>query len=335
MSKLFTTFFILAISSILTAQEISVAIYYEKNLQGLTLTVQKGLYLIYDDIRLVDTLYPGNNISIVKESEFLVYRDRAIAWATDKDIRLVGGGDASFFINYSGSDEPARCYDGWLRIKVRRNDILAINNVTVDSYVAAVVEGKGADIAKAGSYKSQVVIYRTFAMLNYGRHSSEGFDLCDCDHCQVYKNKARNRDIIKISKRTSKMGLVDNSINLLNPLSSLSSAECLKQPSEYVWDNPEKHQMANLDTVAVKDVYYSWNGIQEVLLKQCIDYYSIASVDTFNAAYDNSHASTDTVYSPEVNYNWDEVQILFKQQCLNYYSLFFEEKNMYLWQINE
>jgi hypothetical protein len=100
---------------VVLAQEISVALYYDRKPQGVTLTVQKGKYFVYDDRKIVDTLEVGENINIVKESEYLVYRNRAKAFATDKEIRIVNSGEASFFINYTGSVEAARCIRGGLK----------------------------------------------------------------------------------------------------------------------------------------------------------------------------------------------------------------------------
>jgi stage II sporulation protein D len=38
-----------------------------------------------------------------------------------------------------------------------------------------------------GIYRVQAIIARTYAVSHLGRHKSEGFDLCDATHCQVYQ----------------------------------------------------------------------------------------------------------------------------------------------------
>jgi stage II sporulation protein D len=247
-------------STLLTAQEISVAIFYEKKPQGVTLTVQKGSYLVYNDYSLVDTLNAGNNISIVKESEYLVYRNRAKAWATNKDIRIVSVGESAFFINYSGSVESARCYDGWLKVKLNDYNILAINYVPIDSYVSAVVEGQGGGMASEEYFKAQAIMLRTLAVLNYGKHSSEGFDLCDGTHCKMYKNKATNRVIVNASKKTTNLILVDKYKNIVNPMSHLNSGG-ITAPSEYVWNTDETYLVAVKDDFASQGAGYSWKTL--------------------------------------------------------------------------
>lgn len=242
----------------MSSQDISVAIFYEKKPQGVTITIQKGTYFVYNDYDIVDTLQIGNNISIVKEAEYLVYRNKAKAWGTKKDIRIVNNGDnAAFFINYSGSVEPARCYEGWIKVKLHEYSVLAVNYINLDAYVAAIVERLGTGMASEEFFKAQAVMYRTFCTLNYAKHENEGFDLCDGTHCQIYSNKSTNRIIINASKKTSNLVMVDKYQNLLNPISHLNSGG-YTAPSEYVYGAAETHLKSVKDEFAENGNNYSW-----------------------------------------------------------------------------
>ena len=50
--------------------------------------------------------------------------------------------------------------------------------------------------------QAQATAARTFALKNIGRHSADGFDLCDTTHCQLYDEKAINANTDKALKET-------------------------------------------------------------------------------------------------------------------------------------
>ncbi|MDD2634242.1 MAG: SpoIID/LytB domain-containing protein [Bacteroidales bacterium] len=258
MNKFLMTIVFWGMTLAMISQEISVAIFYDKKPQGVTITIQKGVYLVYNDYEIVDTLQIGNNINIIKEGDYLVYRNKAKAWATNKNVKIVNSGDnAAFFINYSGSIEPARCYEGWLKVKLHDYSILAINYVNIEAYVAAIVERLGTGMASEEFFKAQTVMYRTFCVLNYEKHKNEGFDLCDGIHCQVYNNKATNRIIINASKKTSNLVMVNKYQKLVNPVSHLNSGG-YTAASEYVYGVPESHLKSIKDEFADNGSNYNW-----------------------------------------------------------------------------
>jgi stage II sporulation protein D len=273
MNKFMTSVIFSFLGLVVLAQEISVALYYDRKPQGVTLTVQKGKYFVYDDRKIVDTLEVGQNINIVKESDYLVYRNRAKAFATDKEIRIVNSGEASFFVNYTGSVEAARCYEGWL--KVTRHDyfIFAINYVNIESYVAGIVEAEGASITSEEYYKVMAVMLRTATVFNLSKHNTEGFDFCDGSHCQIYKNKASNRVIIQGTKKTANMVMVDKYTNVIQPLYHLNSGGYTAD-GYHVLNKKVDYLKPVKDTFAVYGKNYSWKllipGIewQEFLVKR-------------------------------------------------------------------
>ena len=57
--------------------------------------------------------------------------------------------------------------------------------VPLELYVARVLAGEAEPRAADGAYEALAVAIRTFALANAGRHSRDGFDLCDTTHCQV------------------------------------------------------------------------------------------------------------------------------------------------------
>lgn len=252
------TYVILCVlSTQLCAQEVSVAIYYDRKPQGITLTVQKGKYLVYNDKQIVDTLEVGEIINIVKESEYIVYRNRAIVFATDKDLKIVNIGEAAFFINYTGSVEAARCYDGWLKVKLNDYHLFAINYVPLDSYVAGIVEAEGAAITSEEYYKVMAVMLRTSTLFNLSKHSAEGFDFCDGSHCQIYKNRATNRVIIQGTKKTTNTVIVDKYTNIIQPLFHQNSGG-LTADGYHVLNKKVEYLKPVKDTFALYGKGFAW-----------------------------------------------------------------------------
>ncbi len=273
MNRILTFVVFLFFAVVITAQEVSVALFYDRKPQGVTVTVQKGTYLVYDDKKLIDTITVGNNVNIVKESDYLVYRNRAKAFATDKDIRIVNSGEASFFINYTGSVEAARCFEGWLKIKRNDFNVIAVNYVALDNYVAGIVEAEGGALTSEEYFKAMAVVFRTFTIFNLSKHNSEGFDFCDGSHCQIYKNKATNRVIIQAAKKTTNLVMVDKYMNVIQALYHLNSGGYTADGS-FVLNKKIDYLKPVKDTFAVYGKNYSWKllipGVkwQEFLVKR-------------------------------------------------------------------
>jgi stage II sporulation protein D len=77
-------------------------------------------------------------------------------------------------------------YRGYFLINKARTGVNIVNVLDIEDYVKAVVP-KEADISwNIEALKTQSVISRTYALATLGKHSHEGFDLCDKTHCQVY-----------------------------------------------------------------------------------------------------------------------------------------------------
>jgi stage II sporulation protein D len=77
-------------------------------------------------------------------------------------------------------------YRGYLLINRSGNRINVINVLKIEDYLKGVVPKESNPAWPIETLKAQAVISRTYALANLGKHSSQGFDLCDETHCQVY-----------------------------------------------------------------------------------------------------------------------------------------------------
>ena len=60
-----------------------------------------------------------------------------------------------------------------------------VERVPLEVYVARVLTGEGEPNAPEATQQALAIAIRTYALFNIGRHSREGYDLCDSTHCQV------------------------------------------------------------------------------------------------------------------------------------------------------
>lgn len=67
-----------------------------------------------------------------------------------------------------------------------------IADVPLEVYVARVLAGEGEPNAPEATQQALAVAIRTYAVFNAGKHTREGFDLCDSTHCQVPRSAHAN-----------------------------------------------------------------------------------------------------------------------------------------------
>lgn len=71
-----------------------------------------------------------------------------------------------------------------LVLKVKISSPPGVVEFPLETYVAAVLAGEGGGFQSNEALKAMSVAARTYAVRMRGRHSADGFDLCDTTHCQ-------------------------------------------------------------------------------------------------------------------------------------------------------
>lgn len=106
-------------------------------------------------------------------------------------------------VNEESSDKPQtwfkgyKYYGGFEYNRVNGNDITVINYVGEDDYAKGVIPYEMNPNWHVEALKVQAVCAKSYAQNCIGKHKSQGFDLCNTTHCQVYygTNKAtKNSD---------------------------------------------------------------------------------------------------------------------------------------------
>jgi stage II sporulation protein D len=123
--------------------------------------------------------------------------------------------NCSFKIKPTEPALPQRNLENTISI-ISKNCFLYINNeVDLDNYVAGVVEAEVGSKQPFEYYKVQATICRTYVLAHLRKHEKDGFNMCDKEHCQVFKGKSlSNIEIINAVQETSNSVLVDENLNL-------------------------------------------------------------------------------------------------------------------------
>ena len=137
---------------------------------------------------------------------------------------LIGRQDSSVFkIKPIKPSSGTRVYDHSLNITVLNGLMQCLNTVGLDHYVAGVVESEAGGRTTKEFYKVQAILCRTYALAHLYRHVAEGFEVCDGVHCQAYRGRPSDLNVLAAVRETEGLVIVDKSLTLITPLIFISS----------------------------------------------------------------------------------------------------------------
>ena len=146
----------------------------------------------------------------------------------------------------------------------------AINEVELEDYVSGVVEAEVGPKQPLEYYKVQSVLCRTYALGHLRRHEAEGFNLCDKEHCQVYRGKAKMDETILMGTLfTDGVVMVDDRLQLITAAfhSNCGGQTC---NAEDVWNKPAPALRSVRDTFCQSTRNAHWE--KEISRKAWVKY---------------------------------------------------------------
>lgn len=105
-----------------------------------------------------------------------------------------------------------RKFPGVIRASLQASVVKLVNTVDVDEYLPSVVQVE-ADGMKSAALEAQAIVSRTFALTAH-RHGSQGYELCDLAHCQVYRGTEASAESVAAVKNTANQVLLIGGIVL-------------------------------------------------------------------------------------------------------------------------
>lgn len=91
-----------------------------------------------------------------------------------------------FILSNSTGDNKVYLYSGNLFCRPDLETIVLVNDCNIEEYIAGVVRTEGGPGRNAEFFKTQAVLARTYTYRNLGRHTADGYNLCDATHCQAF-----------------------------------------------------------------------------------------------------------------------------------------------------
>jgi stage II sporulation protein D len=203
---------LLIIITITDAAEIRIGLFYGKAVKSFVFSVIEGEYVLSGETQQLALIRKGAIFHIDFTGSKLVVNDTVKLYG--RFIRLDFKGVSAnniFQIKPVDPSLPSKESDDDLAVIITDYGMQLINHLDLEKYIPGAVETEGGTNAPQEFYKAQAVIARTFAVKNFYRHASEGFNLCDGVHCQAYNGKCRwNKNIYDAVLSTKNEILVDN-----------------------------------------------------------------------------------------------------------------------------
>jgi stage II sporulation protein D len=171
-------------------------------------------------------------------------------------------------------------YGGQLTFTNNNGFLFITNTIDLEDYLPGVLEAEVGLNRPPEYYKVQAIICRTYTLSHLRRHEMEDFNLCDKEHCQVYKGISKKSvELNKAIQKTTGIVMVDNDFALIT---AAFHANCGGQTvnSEDVWNKKLDYLRSIKDTFCLRQKSAVWSKEisvekwSECMHKLCSDYKS-------------------------------------------------------------
>jgi stage II sporulation protein D len=174
-------------------------------------------YLITADNQKMMTIKKDESITFQLSDGVIIgkYKDQTIGkFARIKCASI--DKDGFFRLKSTKPETSALPFPDFLEVSVYKERLNAINVVDLEKYVSSVVEAEAGDNTNSEFLKVQAIICRTFALGHLTRHLSQGYQVCDNIHCQVFLSKSRfNPAVQEAVEQTRNIVIADSKNHLI------------------------------------------------------------------------------------------------------------------------
>ncbi len=205
------TVILIQISAFIHAADIRVGLFYDSQVQSVVFSVVEGEYILSGDGRQIAVIRRSTMFHVEISGSGLVVSDTLQSYGTFLKLEFKGVSKNNVFqVKPVFPSLPSKESEDFLSVSPRDRSLQMINILDLEKYIPGTVEAEGGSNAGIEYYKAQAVLTRTFAIKNFTRHATQGFNLCDGVHCQAFKGKSHmNRLIYDAVSQTVNKILVD------------------------------------------------------------------------------------------------------------------------------
>ncbi len=237
---------------------VNIKIFSQLKVQSLTFSADAGIYSVWaNGVEIVNTekfplikfTYSNDSVE-VKTFENIIGKFKRVKISSPNFVK-------SFRLKLILPDRKPRFYEENLIISTEGGDLKCINEISLDNYIAGVVQAESGRRSFQEFYKVQAILARTFALSHLQKHIAEGFNLCDHTHCQAYFGKTTELDIMKAVTDTKGKVVVDDNLNLIDAAFHSNSGGQTAN-SEDVWGSRLPYLRSVIDTFSTKMPNAKW-----------------------------------------------------------------------------
>lgn len=244
----------------LSAHSVNVRILTTKVITSFIFSPSSGNYSVMGDGKLVDTGDESAIYQLVLDKDSILLKTFEKNLGKFKTIRFYSNTiEPCFKIKSVVPDGKTRTYEGALEVTLwsDKKQLLLINRVELESYIAGVVESESGTKTTPEYYKLQAILCRTYLLSHLNRHATEGFEVCDDVHCQAYLSRSKDIEIIKAVYETQGLVVVDNDLNLIT---AAFHSNCGGQTvnSQDVWSVATPYLKSIKDTFCLNAPHAKW-----------------------------------------------------------------------------
>lgn len=220
-----------------------------------------GSYRILGDGKMISNFEDASGIyqmSISGDSILLKTFERTIG--TFASVKFYAKElNSSFKIKSVIQESKVRSYDDDLDVSLSadKKQLLMVNKVDLEKYIAGVVESESGTKTSLEYYKLQSILCRTYLLVNLNRHLADSYQVCDDVHCQAYLSKSKQEDIFEAVYDTRGLVVVDDDLNLIT---AAFHSNCGGQTvnSQDVWSISTSYLKTIKDTFCIRQPHAKW-----------------------------------------------------------------------------
>lgn len=250
---------------------VSIGLYTGSKIKSIGISsVNCGGLLISDSLQILFKFKKNQMLHISASKDSVVVKSLDSLIGIYKSFQLVPSDSTLLRIKSIQPDLTSRQFEGQISFCSKGENLLILNNVDLNRYVAGVIEAEAGSGHTLEYYKVQAIICRTYALSHLNRHESDGFQLCDQVHCQVYRGRNKlNKTIANAAINTNNLVLVDEDADLITAafFSNCGGQTC---NSEDVWNLPKTYLKSVIDTFCIKKNNAVWK--KQLTRKEWINY---------------------------------------------------------------
>ena len=188
------------------------------------------------------------------------------------EIELIGTKYNNVFSLKTADIAKEHIYEENLKILPQSYELILINNVGLEKYIAGVVQsevfGSSDDVE---FFKIQAIASRTYCLANLNRHLTQGHNLCDGTHCQAFKGRCTQADILRGTYESFSDVVVDSSNRLISTAYHSNSGG-MTESAKNVWQKDMHYLQSVKDTFSIGARNYQWEKV--IPKKQWIAYFT-------------------------------------------------------------